>query len=106
MTSETDALANMMAADSRRVDQMVDDLGVVKGRVESVHKGVDELRSALAVLVRHEVLMEASNKAVMSISTRVDVIDTRVGPRIGHEHQPAVQPHAHTISHLGAGPPS
>ena len=78
MTTEADALANMMAADSRRVDQLVEDVGVVKGRMESVHTGVNELRSALAVLVKHEVLMNEHARIAVSVSSDVAALDVRV----------------------------
>jgi len=78
MTAEADALANMMAADSRRVDQLVEDVGVVKGRMESVHTGVNELRSALAVLVKHEVLMNEHARSAVSVSSDVAALDVRV----------------------------
>ena len=62
---ETDVLANMLAADSTRIDVLVDSVGVVKGDVrlmrgEIVHvaQGVDELRGALTILTRHSVAME------------------------------------------------
>ncbi len=85
MTTEADALANMMAADSRRVDQLVEDVGVVKGRMESVHSGVNELRNALAVLVKHEVIMGQTAQAatefrveLASINARVHIIEKEV----------------------------
>lgn len=78
MTSETDALAH-------RVDQIVEDVGIIKGRVESVHGGVNELRNALAVLVKHEVLMEqqalaAQNhaQAVVELGRRLTVVEVEM----------------------------
>lgn len=78
MTSEADALANMMAADSKRVDQLVDDVGIVKGRMESVHAGVNELRAALTVLVKHEVLMGQNSQAAIDLRGEVAAINARV----------------------------
>ena len=78
ITTEIDALANMMAADSNRIDGLVNDVGVVKGRVEHIHHGVDELRSALAILVRHETLMTQYETKHHNTSTRLDTLDTRI----------------------------
>lgn len=71
---ETDALANMMGADSRRIDSLVQDVGAilgdvhaVKSEVVNVSKGVDSLRDAMAVLVRHEVVMTQHATAVENV---------------------------------------
>lgn len=78
MTSEADALANMLAADSARVDRLVEDIGTVKGRMESVHSGVNELRAALAVLVRHEVLMGQNAQSAIDLRGELAAINARV----------------------------
>jgi len=77
-TRETDALANMMAADSSRIDSLVGDVGQIKGRVESVDKGINELKSAMAVLVRHEVLMEQAGAIAAANTTKIEAIDRRM----------------------------
>lgn len=80
---EIDALASMMGADGRRIDRLVEDVGVVKGKVDKVDKGVDELRSALAVLVKHEVVME--QQAISVAALRADTAD--LGRRVNNiEH--------------------
>lgn len=58
--TETDALANMLAASDSRIDVLAEHVGEVKADVRQVRAGVDELRSALAVLVRHEVRMDSN----------------------------------------------
>lgn len=62
---QTEALANMMASDSTRIDTLFKDMGSVRGTVEVVHgkvdavaAGVSKLTDAMAVLVQHEVKME------------------------------------------------
>jgi predicted RNase H-like nuclease (RuvC/YqgF family) len=75
---EMDALASMMGADSQRIDRLVDDVGHVKGRVERVDKNVDELRSAMAVLVRHEVVMEQNASSVSMLRVEVGELGRRV----------------------------
>ena len=62
---EADALANMMGADSRRIDSLVDDVGTIKGHVGTLKEGVgdlkdgvNELRGAMTVLSRHSIALE------------------------------------------------
>ena len=76
--TEADVLAGMMGADSRRVDDLVQDVGSIKGDVREVRsglaglvKGVDQLTSAMAVLVTHEVKMGHTSAEVAML--RVDV---------------------------------
>lgn len=64
---QIDALASMMGADSQRIDRIVDDVSVVKGKIDRVDKNVDELRSAMAVLVKHEVVMEQNAGQVIAL---------------------------------------
>jgi len=73
---ETDALANMMAADAVRIDRVTDEMGDLKdsmqdvrGAVSRLVDGVDELRKALAILVRHEMRMERLES--MGADTRI-----------------------------------
>lgn len=82
---ETNALANMLAADSSRIDTLVQSLGEVQGTVGMVHgkvndvaRGVDKLSDALAVLVRHEVTMENSATAVRTMVERQGKFDERL----------------------------
>ena len=76
--NEADALANMLAADSRRVDALTQDMGEVKADVRVVRSGVDELRSALAVLVKHEVRMENQASDFAELRSQVIATDQRV----------------------------
>jgi septal ring factor EnvC (AmiA/AmiB activator) len=76
--TETDALANMMAADSRRIDTLVQDVGEVKGTVSHIHDGVDKLQNALTILVRHETRMVEYSEKHASANNRLDVMDQRV----------------------------
>lgn len=78
MTPEADVLAQMRAADSRRVDQLVEDVGAVKGGVNELRTGVNELRSAMAVLVKHEVLVEQNAQVSSEIRAEVSAIEVRV----------------------------
>lgn len=62
---QTEALANMMASDSTRIDTLFKDVGAMRGTVEvvdskvdAVAAGVNKLTDAMAVLVKHEVAME------------------------------------------------
>ena len=82
---ETDALANMMGADSRRIDVLVGDLGTVKGDVRAlrgdmghVAHGVDELRGALTILTRHSVAMEGIVTSLTSMRADHSKLDERV----------------------------
>lgn len=91
--SEADVLASMMGADSKRVDDLVQDVGSIKGDVRSVRsdlagivKGVDALTSAMAVLVKHEVQMghNAADVATMRVELnghdqRLQSIERKVG---------------------------
>lgn len=78
-------LADMMGADSRRVDDLVLDVGSIKGDVREVRsglagviKGVDQLTSAMAVLVRHEVQMGHNSSQVSSMRADLDSQDLRI----------------------------
>lgn len=75
---QIDALASMMGADSQRIDRIVDDVSVVKGKIDRVDKNVDELRSAMAVLVKHEVVMEQNAAQVASLRTEQSEISKRI----------------------------
>jgi hypothetical protein len=83
--NEADVLAQMMGADSRRVDTLVSDVGQVKGDVRALHgaighvtSGVDELRSSMAVLGRHAVLMETSASEIAQMRAAQTAMDGRV----------------------------
>jgi len=86
---QAEALGNMMAGDSRRIDSLVGDVGTIKGEVSAVRSdvarvgaGVDELRGAMTIMSRHQVMMEglvADNRgireSVAKMDARVDLIE-------------------------------
>ena len=90
------ALAGMTGADSARIDKLVGEVGTlggdvraVKEKVEGVADGVNELRDALTVLVRHDVQMthntaEAASlrKETAALDNRVQVLERQVGPLV------------------------
>ena len=82
---ETDALAAMMGSDSRRIDVLVNDVGHIKGEMshsretqQTIVKGVDELKTAMAVLVRHEVVMEQHGSSVAAVKAEQKAQDDRL----------------------------
>lgn len=91
---QTEALANMMGADSRRIDSLVGDVGVIRGEVTGLRSdvsrvgtGVDELRGAMTILSRHQVTMEGlvsdnriTRDSVQSIDARVRTLETEMPP--------------------------
>ena len=93
---ETDALANMMGADSRRIDELVGDVGAIKGDVrglksdtQRIGSGVDQLQQSMAVLGRHAVLMETQSAEISSLRTKHDGLDTRI--RVIEADMPALR---------------
>jgi hypothetical protein len=96
LAREHDALAGMMGADSRRIDALVGDVGQIRGNVEAVRQkvdgvadGVNELRDALTVLVRHDIKMQHTDSEVVSLrkdvsemGVRVQTIEKQVGPLV------------------------
>lgn len=96
MAREHEALANMTGADSRRIDKLVGEVGTmggdvkaVKEKVDGVAAGVNELRDALTVLVRHDVQMQhntaeaqALRKETAEIRADVQTLKEQVGPLV------------------------
>lgn len=94
LAREHQVLAGMTGADSARIDALVGDVGTIKGSVQAVNSkvdgvasGVNELRDALAILVRHDVEMshnrtaaEALRVDVNTMSGRVQVLERQIGP--------------------------
>ena len=88
---QVEALGGMLAGDSARIDTLFENVGAMKGTVEVVHSkvnavaaGVDKLTDAMAVLVKHEVLMEANAAEVRELRgaqekfvTRLQVMETK-----------------------------
>lgn len=89
---QTEALANMMSADSSRIDTLFQDVGAMRGTVEvvdskvdAVAAGVNKLTDAMAILVKHEVTMEhnaaevrAMREAQEKLTDRVQKIELKV----------------------------
>ena len=82
---QAEALANMMSADSSRIDTLFQDVGAMRGTVEVVHSkvtdvaaGVDKLSDALAVMVRHELTMEHTAAEVRNMTERQSKFDERL----------------------------
>ncbi len=89
---QTEALANMMSADSSRIDTLFQDVGAMRGTVEvvdskvdAVAAGVNKLTDAMAILVKHEVTMEhnaaevrAMREAQEKLTNRVQKIELKV----------------------------
>lgn len=82
---EADALANMMGADSRRIDDLVGDVGEIKGDMRTLKAdsartatGVEQLQESMVVLSRHAVLMETQSAEIASIRAKHEKLDTRV----------------------------
>ena len=89
--SETDVLAGMMGADSRRIDGLVDGMGQVRGEVTHLRgdvgrviKGVDDLQQAMVGVARHAVLMEAARDDAVEERRAREKLDDRVTVIEGH----------------------
>ena len=85
MRDETDVLAGMMGADSRRIDGLVDGMGQVRGEVthlrgdvSRVIKGVDDLREAMVGVARHTVLLEATRSDMDEVRKHQQATDNRL----------------------------
>ena len=83
--SEADVLASMMGADSKRVDDLVQSVGTIQGDVREmrtglsgVMKGVDQLTSAMSILVTHEVKMSHNAADVATLRVEVSNHDQRL----------------------------
>lgn len=89
---EADALVNMMAADGRRIDDLVGAFGEVRGDVSHLRgdvgrvvKGVDELKDAMIGVARHAVLLEtqqrdseALRQSQRETNLRVSILEGRI----------------------------
>jgi chromosome segregation ATPase len=82
---ETDALASMLGADSRRIDDLVDSVGEIKGDVRTLKadasrtaNGVEQLQQSMAILNRHAVVMETQSAELSTMRSKYDGLDTRV----------------------------
>ena len=77
-------LGKLMAGDSKRIDDLVGDVGIVRGRVEAVHgtvevisRNVDKLADAMAGLVRYELKLEHQDKVAAAMELRQREADMR-----------------------------
>ena len=75
----------MMGADSKRVDDLVQSVGTIQGDVREMRtglsgviKGVDQLTSAMAVLVTHEVKMQHASSELVILRADVASHDQRL----------------------------
>lgn len=82
---EADALAAMMGADARRIDDLVGDVGAIKGDVRTLtaesHRigtGVEQLQQSMAVLSRHAVLMETQSAELVALRSKGEGLDGRL----------------------------
>lgn len=82
---EADALAAMMGADARRIDDLVGDVGAIKGDVRTLtaesHRigtGVEQLQQSMAVLSRHAVLMETQSAELVALRLKGEGLDGRL----------------------------
>lgn len=82
---EVDALANMMAGDSKRIDILVGDVGAIKGSVTHLQgcmgelkDGVNDLRGALTILTRHSVALERQSEDHGKVQAQMALMDGRL----------------------------
>lgn len=82
---EADALASMMGADSRRIDDLVGDVGEIKGDMRILKadtgravSGIEQLQLSMAAVGRHTVLMESQNAKIDALSAKHEKLDTRL----------------------------
>ena len=93
---EADALANMMGADARRIDDLVGDVGEIKGDMRTLRadsartaNGVEQLQQSMVVLSRHAVLMETQSAEIAGLRAKSDLLDTRL--RLVEADMPALK---------------
>lgn len=82
---EADALASMMGADSRRIDDLVGDVGEIKGDMRILKadtgravSGIEQLQLSMAAVGRLAVLMESQNAKIDALSAKHEKLDTRL----------------------------
>ena len=82
---EADALASMMGADSRRIDDLVGDVGEIKGDMRILKadtgravSGIEQLQLSMAAVGRHTVLMESQSAKIDALSAKHEKLDTRL----------------------------
>ncbi|MBP6638205.1 MAG: hypothetical protein KA179_11000 [Sulfuritalea sp.] len=82
---EVDVLASMMGADSQRIDDLVDDVGAIKGAVTNLHSGVgelkdgvNELRGGMIALTRLSINLERQAEDYGKTQTQMALMDGRL----------------------------
>lgn len=82
---EVDALANMMGADSKRIDLLVGDVGAIKGSVTTLHsgvgelkEGVNELRGCMIALTRLSINLERQAEDHGKTQAQMAMMDGRL----------------------------
>ena len=82
---EAEALASMMGADSRRIDDLVGDVGEIKGDMRILKadtgravSGIEQLQLSMAAVGRLAVLMESQNAKIDALSAKHEKLDTRL----------------------------
>ena len=74
LAREHEVLANLQGMESVRVDGLVQDVGTIKGNVQSlqgdmgrVADGVEQLQASMVILNRHAVLMETQSAEISTL---------------------------------------
>jgi predicted nucleic acid-binding Zn-ribbon protein len=82
---EIDALAKMMGADARRIDDMVSRLSEATGEVKVIHHKVDEVRSgmdkladAISIVVKLDIKHQAVETQITAHQILLNKLDDRV----------------------------
>ena len=109
LAREHEALANMQGSESRRVDGLVSDVGIIKGRVENLQgdmsrvvSGVEQLAKSMVDMNRHTIMLE--NHALETArlrtgfenhETRLQEVEQAMPERLGtrlHDVETAIPP--------------
>jgi hypothetical protein len=76
---QAEALGNMMAADSRRIDGLVEDVGEVKGDVKGVRsdvirmaESIDKMQGAMTAFAQHAIRVEHMDDHYKALDLRVN----------------------------------
>ena len=74
-----------MGADSRRIDDLVGDVGEIKGDMRILKadtgravSGIEQLQLSMAAVGRHTVLMESQSAKIDALSAKHEKLDTRL----------------------------
>lgn len=82
---QADALASMMGADARRIDDLVGDVGEIKGDVRTLKadtartvSGIEQLQLSMAAVGRHTIMVENQNAKLDALNAKHEALDSRV----------------------------